>query len=50
MSSVLLARVSAEAAEHSEKVNHWIVGAVALAVLLGALLAMLLFAGGREHS
>jgi len=50
MSTPLLTRVVAEAAEHSEKVNHWIVGAVALAILVGALLAMIWFAGGREHS
>jgi hypothetical protein len=50
MSSPLVTRVAAEAAEHSEKVNHWIVGIVALAILLGAMLALLWFAGGREHS
>jgi len=50
MSSPLVTRIAAEAAEHSEKVNHWIVGAVALAILVFALLAMIWFAGGREHS
>lgn len=42
--------VAAEAAEHSEKVNHWIVGGVAIVILLGLLIALLAFAGGREHS
>jgi len=50
MSHTLVTRVVAEAAAHHEKVNHWIIGAVALTVLLGSLLALLLFAGGREHS
>jgi hypothetical protein len=50
MSTPLVTRVVAEAAGHSEKVNHWIVGIVVLAVLLGAMLALLMFAGGREHS
>jgi hypothetical protein len=41
---------AAEAAEHGEKVNHWVIGAVALVVLLGMLGILLAFAGGREHS
>ena len=41
---------AAEAAEHSEKVNHWAVGAVALLILLALVGALLAFAGGREHS
>ncbi len=39
-----------EVAEHSEKVNHWIVGAVALTILWGLMLGLVAFAGGREHS
>ena len=50
MSTPLVTRVVAEAAEHTEKVNHWVVGIVTLAILLGAMLALLWFAGGREHS
>jgi O-antigen/teichoic acid export membrane protein len=50
MSHTLVTRVVAEAAEHHEKVNHWIVGFAILAVLLGSLVALLFFAGGREHS
>lgn len=50
MSHTLVTRVVAEAAEHHEKVNHWIFGGIALSVLLGSLLALILFAGGREHS
>ena len=41
---------AAEAAEHSEKVNHWVIGAAALAILLALLGVLLAFAGGREHS
>ena len=31
-------------------INHWVVGATVLAVLLLALLALLVFGAGREHS
>lgn len=49
LSTLVLA--AAEGAEHHEKaVNEWIVGGIALAVLLGLLLALLAFAGGRDHS
>lgn len=41
---------AAETAEHGESVNHWVVGAIALVVLLALLGALLVFAGGREHS
>lgn len=41
---------AAAAAEESEKVNHWVVGAVALVILLALLGVLLAFAGGREHS
>ncbi len=41
---------AAEAAEHSEKVNHWIIGGVAIVILLGLMVGLLAFAGGREHS
>lgn len=30
--------------------NHWLVGGVTLAILLGMILALLFFAAGREHS
>jgi len=45
-----LALRAAEAAEHSEKVNHWVVGAVALVILLALLGALLAFGRGRDHS
>lgn len=39
------------AEEHSEPaINPWVVGAIALAILLGMLLALVAFGGGREHS
>jgi heme A synthase len=41
---------AAAAAEKSEKVNHWIIGAVALVILLALMGILLAFAGGREHS
>jgi hypothetical protein len=49
MSNTVL-RLAAEAGEHHEKVNHWIIGAVALVILLGLLGALLAFGAGREHS
>ncbi|MFT4287869.1 hypothetical protein [Nocardioides sp.] len=45
-----LVLTAAEAAEHHEKVNHWIIGAVALGILFGLMGMLLAFAGGREHS
>jgi hypothetical protein len=30
--------------------NHWLVGGVALVILLALLLALLVFGAGREHS
>jgi hypothetical protein len=44
-----LVNVAAEA-EHHEKVNHWVFGAVAIVILVGVLLALIAFGGGREHS
>ena len=41
---------AAAAAEESEKVNHWVVGAVALVILLALLGALLAFGRGRDHS
>jgi hypothetical protein len=31
-------------------VNPWVIGALTLAILLGALGALIAFGGGREHS
>lgn len=41
---------AAEAGGHVEKINHWVVGAVALILLLALMGILLAFAGGREHS
>ncbi|WGL51191.1 hypothetical protein P5P86_14625 [Nocardioides sp. BP30] len=49
MSSTVL-RLAAEAGEHHEKVNHWIIGLIALVILFGAMGALLIFGSGREHS
>ena len=46
----ILALHADEAAKHSEKVNHWVVGATALVLLLSLMGILLAFAGGREHS
>jgi hypothetical protein len=50
---MLTAYVVALAAEEhvNESVpNHWIVGGIALGILLLLLLALLVFGAGREHS
>lgn len=41
---------SAGAAEESGGVNPWVIGGLALGLLLAALLAVLAIGGGREHS
>jgi hypothetical protein len=48
--STTVIRLAAEAAEHHEKVNHWIIGAVALVILFALMGALLIFGAGREHS
>ncbi len=54
MSSASFAAAAALAAqEGGEEVNQalsWGIGAISLAILLGALLALIAFGGGREHS
>ncbi len=44
--------VSTIAAETSgeQTINPWVVGAISLAILLGLMLALVSFGGGREHS
>jgi hypothetical protein len=48
MSTLLLA--AAEDHETWGGVNHWVIGAVTLLLLMGALGALIAFGGGREHS
>ena len=48
MSTLLMA--GAEESETWAGVNHWVVGAVVLAILLAALGALIAFGAGREHS
>ena len=45
-------QTAAEIAEsHSEPaVSPYVIGAIALAILLGLLVALIAFGGGREHS
>ncbi|MDT0184353.1 hypothetical protein Q9S36_29580 [Microbacterium sp. ARD31] len=43
--------LAAETAEHGEPALHpYVVGGIALAILLVLLLAVISFGGGREHS
>jgi hypothetical protein len=45
-------RMITVAAEEAGKapVNHWVVGGIALAILLALILGLLAFGAGREHS
>ncbi len=49
MSSSLIAH-AAETAEHSGGVNPYVIGGIALLVLLALLFVLLSFGKGREHS
>ncbi len=42
--------LSEAAAHESGGVNPWVIGALALGILLALLLAVVGFGGGREHS
>ena len=43
--------LAAETSEHSEPAVHpYVIGAIALSILLLMLLALVTFGGGREHS
>ena len=45
-----LLQAAAEEHEMWGAVNHWVIGALVLAILLGAMAALVAFGGGREHS
>ena len=45
-----LLQAAAEEPHMWDGVNHWVVGALVLVILLGALGALIAFGGGREHS
>jgi len=49
MSMSTLSIVAAEA-EVSGGINHWVVGGIALGILLLLMVALLSFGAGREHS
>jgi hypothetical protein len=46
--AVFVTRAAEEA--HEESIDPWIVGGIALAILLLMLVALVAFGGGREHS
>ncbi|WP_167736510.1 MULTISPECIES: hypothetical protein [Nocardioides] len=49
--AALATSVAAETEAHGEPAVHpYVVGAIALAILLGLLGALMAFGGGREHS
>ena len=51
LSVTTLARLAQDVAEKTEPAIHpYVVGGVSLGVLLAALLALIMFGAGREHS
>lgn len=51
MSLTTVAVLAAEAETHSEPaVSPWVVGGIALGILLAMMVALVAFGGGREHS
>jgi hypothetical protein len=48
MSSARILSAATEA--QSSGINHWVVGASVLAILLILMLALLAFGGGRDHT
>ncbi len=52
MSLSVITAVALQAAEetHTQVIHPWIVGAIALGILMALLLALVAFGGGREHS
>ena len=45
-----LLQAAEEHAEHAAPVNHYVIGAIALAILIIMLLGLLAFGKGREHT
>ena len=52
MSIMSLAVLAAEAGAHAEEegINPWLVGGIAFGILVAALISLVAFAGGRDHS
>ena len=50
LSLITAAAVNAAEEVHKQVIHPWIVGAIALGILLSLLFALVAFGGGREHS
>ena len=50
LSQTSLLLIQAAEEHHEQVINPWIVGAVALGILLAMMVALVAFGGGREHS
>lgn len=48
--SVLTVRAAEETHHEVDQILSWGIGGVSLAILLGLLIALVAFGGGREHS
>ena len=46
----MLSALSITALEASNVPNHWLVGGIALAILVALVVGLLVFGAGREHS
>ena len=50
LSLITAAAVNAAEEVHKQAIHPWIVGLIALGILLSLLFALVAFGGGREHS
>jgi hypothetical protein len=50
LSQTTLLLIEAAEEHHEQVINPWIVGAIALGILMVMLGALIAFGGGREHS
>jgi len=46
----MLSALTVQATEATGGMNHWVVGGIALGILLAMIAALLMFGAGREHS
>jgi hypothetical protein len=46
----MLSALTVQAQEATGGMNHWVVGGLALGILLASMAVLLMFGAGREHS
>ncbi|CAN5602365.1 hypothetical protein BH11ACT8_BH11ACT8_13080 [soil metagenome] len=50
LSMITVAALQAAEETHKQTIHPWIVGVIALGILLSLLLALVTFGGGRDHT